>query len=425
MANLLTPTDVHAIVNDIVKQATGRDDLKVTDTSSLVTVGETLLRTGYENTINAISTVVGRTIFSIRPYSARFSSLLVDAQRWGGQTRKVVPLYTDLEASEDWNTDLAPQQLADGQSVDMFKIKAPKCVQLNFYGTKLLQKHITMFRDQLSLAFTNETEFARFLDTVMTQFANEIEVTNENKARGTILNYMAGLHEMGLSVDLAEEFNKEYGTSYTRAQLLGTYFKSFCEFISSYIQTYSDNLVDYSTMYHANLSQYAPIPRHTPKAFQKMIMLQPFFNKMKTMVLTNAFNPELLNIGSYEGVNYWQAKQTPNAINITPNILNVNNGQSVNGQPVSLDYVLGVLFDVEACGIMPQFDYASTTPFNSAGGYSNTYNHWRFNSYNDFTENGVLFYIGEGGEVSTENNVDDNRSKAVTETETKEGTNNE
>ena len=46
---------------------------------------------------------------------------------------------------------------------------------------------------------------------------------------------------------------------------------------------------------------------------------------------------------------------------------------------------------------MPQFDYASTTPFNSAGGYYNMYNHWRFNSYCDYTENAVLFVLGAGG----------------------------
>lgn len=55
-------------------------------------------------------------------------------------------------------------------------------------------------------------------------------------------------------------------------------------------------------------------------------------------------------------------------------------------------------FDEEAVGVMPQFDYASTTPFNSAGGYYNMYMHWRFNSYCDYTENAILFVLGEGGE---------------------------
>ena len=73
MANTLTPVDVYALFNEIVSQATGRTDLKAVDTSSFQTVGETVLRTGTENVLNSISTVLARTIFSVRPYRAKFS----------------------------------------------------------------------------------------------------------------------------------------------------------------------------------------------------------------------------------------------------------------------------------------------------------------------------------------------------------------
>ena len=142
MANTLTPRDVYALMNSIVAQATGQTTLTAVDTSSFVSVGETLLRTSAENTLNAISTVLADTIFSVRPYRGKFESLRVSQRRWGAQVRKIVPLYTGAEQSSDWNTLLAGSQLGDGNSVDMYDIKAPKCVQLNFYGTAVLQKHI-------------------------------------------------------------------------------------------------------------------------------------------------------------------------------------------------------------------------------------------------------------------------------------------
>ena len=399
MANLLTPVDVYALMNAVVSQATGRTDLAVVDTTTFASVGEIVLRTGTENTLNAISTVIGKTIFSVRPYKGKLESLRVAQQRWGGQVRKIINLYDEAEKSDDWNTDLAQNALDDGNSVDMYKIRKPKALQLNFYGTKVLQKHITRFRDQLSLAFHSEDEFIRFIDSVMVEFSNEIELLNEAESRATLLNFMAGISSMGLTeVDLVAEYNNEYGTQYTRAQLLSTYIESFMKFVAAEIKIYSSRLTDMSTLHHANLTGYNKIMRHTPKERQKMVMYEPIFIKTQAEVYSGLFNPEYLDIGSFEGVNYWQSQSTPTAINVKPNILDVATGASKDADTaVNLDYVLGILFDEEACGVMPQFDYSSTTPFNSAGGYYNMYMHWRFNSYCDYTENAVLFVLGEGG----------------------------
>lgn len=398
MANTLTPTDVYKLMNEIVEQATGNKELAVVDTTTFTSVGETLLRTGAENTLNAISTVLAKTIFSVRPYKGKLESLRVSSERWGAMVRKIIYLYEGAEASTDWNTDANPNTLADGTSVDMYKIKAPKAVQLNFYGTKLLQKHLTRFRDQLSIAFHSEAEFVQFIDGVMTEYANEIEMMNEAESRATLLNFMGGISSMGLTeVDLVAEYNAEFGTSYSRAELLGEHLQSFMQFTASTIKTYSSRLTDMNSLYHANLTGYNPIMRHTPKERQKMLMYEPLFIKTEAQVYSALFNPKYLNIGSFEGVNYWQSQTDPTAIHVKPNILDVATGASKNATTeVNLDYVVGVLFDADACGVMPQFDYASTTPFNSAGGYYNMYNHWRFNSYNDFTENAVLFVLGEG-----------------------------
>lgn len=400
MANTLIPQDVYTLFNDIVKQATGREDLTAVDTSSFVSVGETVLRTGVENTLNAISTVLAHTIFSVRPYRSRLSSLRVSGQRWGAQIRKITPLSQEFEPSQDWNTNLSPNQITDGQSIDMYKINAPKALQLNFYGTKVLQKHITKFRDQLSLAFQNEAEFMRFIDAVMTQFANEVELGNEMQTRLTLINFMAGLQAMNLSVvDLTAEYNKKYGTTYTRKQLLTTYLTSFMQFFVSRIKTTSDRLVDMSAYNHANLTNYQPILRHTPKSLQKMIMYGPMFTEAEASVFSEIFNPIYLELGrNFETVNYWQSQEEPTAISATPNILDVATGESKTAEAeVYIPHVVGIIFDTEAVGVMPQFNYASTTPLNSAGGYYNMFYHWRFNSYCDYTENAVLFIMGDGG----------------------------
>lgn len=400
MANSVIPQDVYALVNEVVKQATGRDDLAVVDTTSFVSVGETLVRTQGENTLSALTTVLARTIFSTREYNSKFSILRTSQERWGGIVRKVITLPLDAEQSMDWNTAQNSNQLDDGATVDMYTIRKPKVIQLNFYGTKVLQTHITRFRDQLSLAFHSEEEFVRFIDAVMTEFFNDIERINEAESRATVLNAIGGISSMGLTeVDLVAEYNTKYNKTLTREQLLSTNLEDFMKFTVAEIKKYSDRLTDSTSLYHANLTGYPKILHHTPKSNQKMIMYKPIFTDAEANVFSTIFNPQYLEIGDFEGVNFWQTPQDGMSVKVKPNILDVSTGESKNAETdVELDAVLGILFDTEFMGITPQFDYSSTTPFNSNGGYYNDFIHWRFNSWTDYTENAVLFVLGEGGE---------------------------
>ena len=77
-ANNLTFEQSAAFLNDLYEQATGQKALAVTDTASFTTVAQTVLKTGYDNVISAISQVLSRTIFSVRPYTAKFKGIMVD-----------------------------------------------------------------------------------------------------------------------------------------------------------------------------------------------------------------------------------------------------------------------------------------------------------------------------------------------------------
>ena len=398
-SNVLGIQDAYQLINSIASQAVGATGLTATDSSSFVRVAEAVMQTGLESTLNAIGYVLGRTIFSFRPYKAKLSTLERDPERFGMITRKITYLMLEAEKSNDWNTQIDGTQLADGASIDMYKIKAPKALQLCIPGAESLQDHYTRFRDQLRIAFSNEAEFISFWEGVSVEFYNLIERQKEAKSREVLCNRIAGQVNMGIGVvDLSHEYNTEYGTEYTRQELLTTYAESFWKFATARIKIDSDRLTDNSVKNHANITGYAAIVRHTPKERQRMIMYNPAFIGAKAQVWSSLFNPEYLQIGDFEGVNYWQAQDAPEAIYYKPSILNTTTGEANSaGAAVRVPYVLGILFDEEALGIMPKFDYVSVTPFNSAGGYFNTFVHWLYKSYNDYTENSIVYVIGEGG----------------------------
>ena len=113
MANTLTFDQISTILNDIVKQATGMETMKATDTSSFVAQAQTALLAGNDRIMDSISQVLDRTIFSVRPYSAKFRGLRRTTQQWGNHVRKLGMI------DDDWEEDLS-QPLSDDTAVDMF-----------------------------------------------------------------------------------------------------------------------------------------------------------------------------------------------------------------------------------------------------------------------------------------------------------------
>lgn len=398
MANSLQVQDAYLIINDLYKQATGRNNLTAVDTSSFVAVGETLLRTGVEPTLKALSQWCGRTYFENEKYrSTVFRSIIENNDRWGGIVREIITLPKDAEASQDWNTEQNPNQLVDGQSVDMYKINVPKVVELKFYGSKVLQSHITRFRDQLALAFSNENEFLMFVSAYMTAYYNDIEMRNEQKRRATVLNFIAGLSSIGGDnvVDLVKAYNDEYGTELTRAQLLSPdHHRDFMAFVVSRIKKDSHKMKDRTAKFHMNLTG-KDILRFTREENQKLLMYTDFWIDSETQVFPTIFSDEQLKIADKELVNGWQEFDSP-AIKITPNIIDADGVSKTAESEVDLTYVLGLLYDRRAMGVNNQYMYSATTPFNAAGGYYNIYDHYRFNAWNNFTHNAVLYVLGEG-----------------------------
>ena len=133
MSNTLSFDQISTVLNDIVKQATGVETMKATDTSSFVAQAQTALLVGNDRIMNSISQVLDRTIFSVRPYNAKFKGLRRTTQQWGNHVRKLGML------DDDWENDQR-QPLDDDTAVDMYKIKKGKVLQTNFYGGQVFQR---------------------------------------------------------------------------------------------------------------------------------------------------------------------------------------------------------------------------------------------------------------------------------------------
>ena len=97
--NTMTFNQLATVLTSIVSQATGKTGLTATDTSSFVSVGKLGLEAGYDPLNTAISQVLSKTIFSIRPYNRKFASIEKDPIRYGNHVRKIN--FSDTGFEED------------------------------------------------------------------------------------------------------------------------------------------------------------------------------------------------------------------------------------------------------------------------------------------------------------------------------------
>lgn len=419
MARTLTPIDAYALINAVYDAATGQDGaLTAVDTSSFISVGESILRTGTENTLNALSLVLGRTFMAVRPYEAKLRIInTLDSGLYANRVRKISYYSRRASASGAFNTDLYTNHAMGfdngsnpagtppvAQSLPtMWEQNQPIPMEFNFGGSSVWDDWTTIYKWQLQQAFNSEANFVDFVAGIMTEKGNDIESEKEAFNRATLLNFMAGIYDLnsvtGGAIDMVAAFNTKMGTSYTGTQLRSTYLKEFTMFVVSFIRLLSDTLENRSKKYHWSPTKTIDgvnyeLLRHTPKSKQKLLLYKPFLYDMEAMVMPEIFNDEYLKIENFEGVTFWQDELMPAGINITPAIPDTSDPtQQIAGSPVALDYVLGVLYDEDAMMVDYQLEDALSTPIEARKAYSNMFWHFRRNAINDFTENAILLYM--------------------------------
>lgn len=404
MANTLTPTDVYAIVNAAAAEMYGANaTIQARDTTTFVSIGEHMLRTGYTNTLNALSTVIGRTIVAVRPYRGKFEIIARIPEEWGGITRKISFYAGKFEETTEFNTDINATNLVDGNSIDHYKITKQYPLEMNFCGIKTLKKRDTTFSDQLDQAFHSESEFSSFYSAKMIAIANDIALGYEAENRLQILNAIGATYNTGgtrQKVNLVAAYNAKYGTTYTATDLLTTYFKEFCEFFVARIKGDMALMEEYNSLFHIfparndDGGNALTLLRHTPANMRRLIMYNPIFRDAEAMIFPSLFDSGFLRMQDYEGVEYWQNVNEPSKVDIKPNQLNVVTGQAVDGTRVQLDNVVAFLFDRDAIATSLKLQKTITTPLNADGDYFNTVYFWSFQFKEDPTENMVLYYLG-------------------------------
>lgn len=390
--NNMTFEQAASILNAIHGQVTGEDSIAPVDTSEFISVATKTIAAGYDPVLQAITQMVTRTIFSIRPYERQFRGIMMDSQKWGAIVRKMAISDKDWEDSQEF-------ALEEGQSIDMFKVNKPNVLQLNFYGAVVYQRHYTIFKDQLDSAFTGPDEFGRFMTMVTQNCMDIIEQTHENIARATIANFVLGKVAAAGSagsdgvVHLVTEYNAETGESLTSSTIYDPdNIGNFVKWVYARIADLTDLMRERSGKFQIQV-EGNELNRHSPLDRQKVYLFSKFLEEINARVKADTYHDNFLELSDVEAVTFFQNINDRQKVSGKPTYLATDGTLTTPAENVVVDNLLGVIFDEEALGMTVVNQWSATTPLNAAGGYWNMFYHFTERYYNDFTEKGIVLML--------------------------------
>lgn len=402
MANVNTGIVYQAstVLNTAIKQATGQNVLATNNNGEFVSVAQSVLAGPHLDPIlGQLSQMWGKTIFSSRPYTAKLRGLEMDDTRWGNITRKIKQRTSDLEDDKRFT---GPNAVGGSGSVDMYDVKKPNVIEACFYGQSVYENHVTIYKDNLDVAFKDASEFMRFNSDVMVNRSNKLELAYETAKRGTLANAIAtciNAPSNGRVFKALTAYNNATGLTLTAQDIWKpANLEAFARWLYAEISAQVNMMSEYGVQYQIGPSD---LYQHTSADRLRAFINTDMLEKMKACVLAPVYHDDkYFDLSKAEAVNFWQAPDKPLHINgkfststwnnstnkysksdVTVNTESVGSGADAESQPV-----IGFLMDMDAAGVAKVNAWNQLTPFNAAGGYWNDWDHANIKTRLDVSE---------------------------------------
>ena len=371
----MTTEQIYTLVNEVNAEAFGSNALSVVDTSSLISLGNTVLSssTNTEAFLNTLAMRIGRTILRFRDYRNKLGDMVLNDFEYGAILQKIKVVMPQAEADERYG-------LTDGQSVDHYVVAKPVVDQKLFVTRTPYQFHITIQRSTLKEAFLSESAMGAFIGVVFGEVRNALEVSLENLGRVTLATAIAECDNTTRTIDLRTMFNTAYSASYSVEDFVAT--PDCMRFAMKVINNVIDSMQDMSVLYNNGSFE-----TFTPKEDMRCKMISLFKRALETSVEYAAFHDQFVRPDiDVTTINYWQASQPGSQ-------LSVDITRPSDGTTVQVDNVVAIIHDRDAFGVYKIDEEVLTSPVNAAGSYYNTYWHEQQLRFIDLSENFVVFTL--------------------------------
>lgn len=402
----MNATQIYSIVISAVAQARGVNAVTLTDTSDLVSLGKSMFQEGWQNDfLSALTDVIGKTIILNRPYSSRVKGIIKDYFTFGAALRKldVEPLTAEGDRSWSYDKDVDPDDIGgtnDGYNAGIFVIKKPTVTQTLFVNMSVWDFEVTVPDVQLRSAFHSAEEMSAFIDAIMSALNNSITESVDAVARLVYATFaairIAETFGTGaghtLAINLLDDYNNKFHLSppLSADEALGN--TDFIKYATNVINLTSKRMEDMSVIYNSQGKK-----RFTPKENQVLTLNTDFITAYESYLQADTYHNEMVKLGDYEEVNFWQGSGTAYGDNTDINIITPSfaiGSQTAAEHEVIATGVIGMLTDDRAMGVTVYDRYSAVERDNlkRIAQYKEAAN---IGYYIDRGENGVVFFIAD------------------------------
>ena len=386
---------IYQLVNNIAKESLGTDDLIQEDLSNIVDVGNTIANltpTSFENFTRTLIDHIGRVVFVNRPYDGVGVNILRDAWEYGSIMEKITAELPEAQENKSW-------ALENDTVYEQDRFKKPE-VSAKFFNSKLTWEIQRSMADrQVKSAFDNAAQLNAFFSMLETSVYNAKTVRYDELCMRAVNNFIASTINADFpngagynagsnvrSVNLLYLYNLQYPDNPINSLAAAMVDGRFIRFASYTMSRYMDRMKRMSRLF--NVGGQA---RFTPSDRLHFMLLSDFARAADVYNQSDTFHNQFTALPDADRVPYWQGTGTDYGLE---DITTINVSPSTGTTPspnLTISGVLGVMFDHDALGVC-NTDERVTTHYNAAAEFTNYWYKTDTSLFNDFNEQGVVFY---------------------------------
>lgn len=377
---------IYEFVNDTVKEVLGDEALVQEDLSNIVDIGNAVFDgNAFDKYVRSLVNHIGRVIFVNRKYNGSAPSVLMDGWEYGSILQKISSEMPEAEENESW-------ELIDGASYDPNIFRKPVAEQKFFNKKTTFEIDRSITEKQVKQSFSSAEQLNGFISMLYNEVDKAMTVMTDNLIMRTINNFIGetlhnafpngtytGTHIR--AVNLLAEYNTQYGTQLTKDKCMVD--PAFIRFAAYRMGLYKDRLARISTLFNVGGAQ-----RFTPNDMLHFVTLSDFNTAANIFLQSDVYHNDYVRLPKSETIPFWQGSGTDYSFSNVSAI----NVKTTSGDTVSIDGVLGAMFDRDALGVA-NFERRITTNYNPKAEFTNYFYKQDAQYFNDLNENFVVFFV--------------------------------
>ena len=383
---------IYSILNDVMLEVTGQNVAEEgepaafilnEDLSNIVDMGTKIFSNNWkDNYVKSLLDRIGREVFVDRTYEGYAPRVLRDSWEYGSIMSKTRCKIFDAKANPSWN-------LQKGETVNQFEFNPPDVTQ-KFYNSKTAWQIDCSFTDyQLRESFTNAAAMNRFISMIENRIQTSMTIYIDSLIMRTINNFMAEKIHAGNSViDVLAGFNATQASPISAAAAVSD--KEFYRYLAYRTDLDIERFRAHSANF--NIDDEANVT-FTPREYAHFVLHSDFAAGMKVYLQADTYHDNLVTLGDFETVPFWQAQGDAYQLATTSRI-DVKLA-SDNEVTVNRNYIIGILFDRDALGVLND-NRRVTSAYNANGEYWNNFYKVDTSYFNDLAENAIIYVLGDG-----------------------------